>query len=283
MKKAELMLLVITVFWGLTFPIMKISIDYMPPLLFLAYRFGIAAALMLLIFRSRVLREETFYGGFLLGTTLFFGHAFQIVGLKYTSPPNSAFITSLYVVFTPFIAYFILGDRVRRKDLASLLLAIIGLYLISGAGGSVNYGDILTILCALSFAFQIVLVHKFGKIDYVSLSFWQIFWNFIFSLTASLILEKPVFPSNTSSWIGVLYTSVFATVIAFTLQVKYQGETQAYKAALIYSTEPIFGTIATYLIMGSGLQSREIVGAGLIMAAIWTAIREEDAETPVSL
>lgn len=283
MKRAEVILLLITVLWGFTFPVMKISIAQMPPLLFLAYRFGAASLLMLLLFRSRVVKKETFLEGAVLGVTLFFGHGFQIVGLKYTTPPNSAFITSLYVVFTPFIAYFLLRDKLRRSDITSLLIAIAGLYLISGAKGHINYGDMLTVLCAISFAFQIVLVQKFGESDYLSLAFWQIFWNSTLSLIASLAIEEPVFPTELAPWAGIIYTSVFATVIAFTLQVKYQKETRAYKAALIYSTEPIFGTIATFLLLRTIPSGRELVGAGLIMTAVWLALRDEDAKEPLSL
>ncbi|MCD6188958.1 MAG: DMT family transporter [Thermococcus sp.] len=276
MNRAETILLGITAIWGFTFPAMKVSLGYIPPILFLAYRFGIASLFMLLIFRRRALAKETFFEGFILGATLFFGHGFQIVGLKYTSASNSAFITSLYVVFTPFIAYFILGDRVRRRDGLSLGVAIIGLYLISGASLSFNYGDLLTILCAVSFAFQIVLVQKFGEKDYISLAFWQIFWNFVFSTVYALIFEEFVLPVEIAPWIGVLYTGVFATVIAFTLQVKYQKETKAHKAALIYSAEPIFGHISAFLTIGEVLSLRGYLGALLILTAIWNEIRNEN-------
>jgi len=275
-NRAETILLGITAIWGFTFPAMKVSLGYIPPILFLAYRFGIASLFMLLIFRRRALAKETFFEGFILGATLFFGHGFQIVGLKYTSASNSAFITSLYVVFTPFIAYFILGDRVRRRDGLSLGVAIIGLYLISGASLSFNYGDLLTILCAVSFAFQIVLVQKFGEKDYISLAFWQIFWNFVFSTVYALIFEEFVLPVEIAPWIGVLYTGVFATVIAFTLQVKYQKETKAHKAALIYSAEPIFGHISAFLTIGEVLSLRGYLGALLILTAIWNEIRNKN-------
>lgn len=275
MKRAELILLGITVIWGFTFPAMKVSLAYIPPVLFLAYRFGIASLLMLLIFRKKAIKSETFFEGFILGTTLFFGHGFQIVGLKYTSASNSAFITSLYVVFTPFIAYFLLGDKLKVRDFLSLSVAIAGLYLISGASLNFNYGDLLTVLCAISFAFQIVLVQKFGERDYLSLAFWQIFWNFVFSTIYALIFEGFVLPIGITPWLGILYTGVFATVIAFTLQVKYQKETKAHKAALIYSAEPIFGHISAFLTIGEVLSLRGYLGALLILTAIWNEIRNE--------
>ncbi|WP_297514310.1 DMT family transporter [Thermococcus sp.] len=274
MKRAELILLTITAMWGFTFPAMKVSLDYLPPILFLAYRFGIASLLMLILFRSKVLRKETLREGFLLGLTLFFGHSFQIVGLKYTTASNSAFITSLYVVFTPFIAYFLLGERVKARDVLSLAIALTGLYLISGGMSGVNYGDLLTALCAVSFAFQIVLVQRFGEKDYLSLAFWQIFWNFIFSLIFALAFEPKVLPRELLPWLGLLYTAVFGTVVAFTLQVKYQKHTTAYKAALIYSMEPIFGSLSAFLILGERFTKRALAGAFLIMAGVWNKIKK---------
>lgn len=275
MNRSELILLGITAIWGFTFPAMKASLDYLPPILFLAYRFGIASLLMLIIFRSRVFKRETLKEGFVLGLTLFFGHSFQIVGLKYTTASNSAFITSLYVVFTPFIAYFILGDRLGGRDVLSLIVALTGLYLISRASLNFNYGDLLTVLSALSFAFQIVLVQKFGEQDYLSLAFWQILWNFVFSLAFALRFESLVVPRDPMPWMGILYTSVFATVIAFTLQVKYQRDTKAHRAALIYSAEPIFGHIAAFLTIGEILSPKGYLGAALIMASIWNEVRKE--------
>ncbi|ASJ06351.1 DMT family transporter [Thermococcus pacificus] len=275
MNRSEAVLLGITAIWGFTFPAMKVSLDYLPPMLFLAYRFGIASFLMLILFRSKVLRKETFREGFLLGLTLFFGHGFQIVGLKYTTASNSAFITSLYVVFTPFIAYFLLGDRLRPRDAVSLVVALTGLYLISGASLSLNHGDLLTVLCALSFAFQIVLVQRFGEKDYLSLAFWQITWNFVFSLAFALLFEPLVIPTDPLPWAGILYTSIFATVIAFTLQVKHQRNTSAHKAALIYSSEPIFGHVAAFLTIGEVLSVEGYIGALLIMAAIWNEVRHD--------
>ncbi|AIU69517.1 permease [Thermococcus eurythermalis] len=273
MNRSELILLGITAIWGFTFPAMKVSLDYLPPILFLAYRFGLASLLMLLVFRSKVLKKETLKEGFIVGLTLFFGHGFQIVGLKYTTASNSAFITSLYVVFTPFIAYFILRDRLKPRDVISLAVALAGLYLISGASLDFNYGDLLTVFCALSFAFQIVLIQKFGEKDYLSLAFWQIFWNFVLSLAFALIFEPFVLPKNPLPWLGILYTSVFATVIAFTLQVKHQRNTKAHKAALIYSAEPIFGHISAFLTIGEVLSLKGYLGAALIMAGVWNEIR----------
>ncbi len=274
MKRAELILLGITVIWGSTFPVMKVSLNGISPVLLLAYRFGIASLVMLLLFGRRVIKKNTLKAGFVLGVTLFFGHAFQIVGLKYTTPTNSGFITALYVVFTPFIAYSLLGDEIKRDDVLSLLLAIPGLYLISGATLHINYGDALTVLCALSFAFQIVLVHRYSGLDYLSLSFWQIFWNFVFSAVYSALFEGLEMPKSTSTWLGILYLALFATVLTFTLQVKYQGKTRAQRAAMIYSAEPLFSYLTSFLFLGEVLSIKGNIGGLLILAGIWNEVRK---------
>ena len=274
MKRAEFILLGITTIWGSTFAVMKVGLESLPPFLFLTYRFGLASALMLAIFRGRLVRMESLKPGLILGITLFFGHGFQIVGLEYTSPSNSAFITSLYVVFTPFVAYFLLHENVRRRDALSLVIALTGLYLISGATVQLNYGDALTVVSALSFAFQIVLVELFRGYDYLSLTFWQIFWNFIFSSMASLLLETPTIPTSPVAWGGILYLAVFATALTFTLQLRYQRFVPAYRAALIYSSEPIFASAVSFATLGEVLSIKGYVGATLIMTAIWSEIRK---------
>ncbi|ASJ03614.1 permease [Thermococcus profundus] len=275
MKREEAVLLGITAIWGSTFPIMKISLENTAPVLFLAYRFGIASVLMLLIFRGRVLKRDTLKEGFVLGLTLFFGHGFQIIGLEYTTPSNSGFITSLYVVFTPFIAYFLLGETINRRDITSLLTALTGLYMISGANARVSYGDLLTVMCAVSFAFQIVLVERFGEKDYLSLAFWQIFWNFLLSAVYAAFFEGFSIPTDPTPILGALYTGIFATVLAFTLQMRYQRSVKAYKAALIYSLEPIFGHLASFAMLGEVLNPTGYLGAILILGGVWSEISRD--------
>ncbi|AEH24768.1 DMT family transporter [Pyrococcus yayanosii] len=272
-KKAELILLGITAIWGSTFPVMKVGLEGIPPVTFITYRFALATLLLLIIFRQRIASREVMLKGFVLGVTLFFGHGFQIIGLKYTTASNSAFITSLYVVFTPFVAYALLNRRVDKRDVISLILALVGLYLISGATLRLNYGDLLTVFAAISFAFQIVLVERFSGGE-VSLAFWQVFWNFILSLTYALLFEGLTVPTSSISWFGILYTATFATAIAFTLQMRYQPFVAAHRAALIYSAEPLFGHVASFITLGEVLDPWGYLGAVLILVAVWNELRE---------
>jgi len=244
-----------------------------PPITFLSYRFGLAVLLMLLTFKTSLFKgTKTILPGLVLGLTLFLGQGLQTIGLKYTTSSNSAFITSLYVVFTPFIGCLLLKEKVEIKSLISLSLALIGLYLISEIDLNsmrVNFGDFLTLLCAIAFAFQIVLVQKYSReFDHTSLAFYQILWAFIFYLAYSLLLGEIKLPRNYSPWVGILYTSVFATVVGFLIQVKYQKRTKVQRAAIIYSAEPIFGHLTSLLLLGEVLSVRGYLGAFIILLAI---------------
>ncbi|MFA4647537.1 DMT family transporter [Pyrococcus kukulkanii] len=270
--KASLVLLGISVIWGSTFPVMKVAVKDFPPITFIAIRFTIASLLMLL-FLKKELKRDQIIPGLILGVALFLGHGFQIVGLKYTTASNSAFITSLYVVFTPFVAYLILRKIIKVEDSVALILAILGLYLISNARLSLNYGDLLTIIAALSFAFQIVLVEYFSKHG-IGIAFWQVFWNAVLSTTYALIAEGLPMPEG-SVLLAILYTGIFATALAFFAQVKYQPKVEAYRAAILYSAEPVFGHLFSLVTLGEVLSVKGYLGALLIMSAIWIELYKE--------
>jgi len=273
MRRGELALLAVTFIWGTSFPVMKVSVASVPPVLFMTYRFFVATLIMLLFYRRAVLRRDTLFKGFLLALTLSSGNGLQIVGLKYTTAADSAFITSLYVVFTPFLAYILMRKRVGKRDVVSLGAAVMGLYLISGATPSMNYGNLLTVLCAISFAFQIVLIQIYSDVDYLSLSFWQISWSLVLFAAYDVLAGYTFTGMTWETWLAALYLGIFATFVAFTVQVRYQRETEPHKAAIIYSLEAVFATVLSFVFLGERFTPIEYVGAFLILLGVWNELR----------
>jgi len=274
MKRGDYFLIAATVIWGSSFPLMKIGIEDIPPLRFLAYRFAIALVLIGIIAGKRIFEKDSFVKGSIIGLTLFAGHALQIYGLKYTSPTNSAFITALYIIFIPFLAVKILGDKVYKRNFVSLALAVAGLYFISGGINGINLGDILTILCALSFAFQIIFVQKYSRGNFIQLTFWEIFWAFVLSLLISLFVEE----SGNLNFIAIsiiVYLGIFGSFLAFAIQMRFQPETTAFRASLIYTLEPVFGHIFSLLILQDFLEPLGYLGAILILSALWMDVWAE--------
>ncbi|WP_457751237.1 DMT family transporter [Thermococcus sp.] len=273
MNRGEAALLFVTFIWGTSFPVMKVSVMSVPPILFMMYRFAIASLAMLLFYRRAVLRRDTLLRGFILALTLSLGNGLQIVGLKYTTAADSAFITSLYVVFTPFLACVILRKGIKSRDVLSLVGAITGLYMISGATLNLNYGNLLTVICAFSFALQIVLIQLYSNSDYVSLSFWQIFWSFVMFLIYDVISGNLYLGMGLKAWLAAVYLGVFATFLAFTFQVRYQKETEAHRAALIYSMEAVFAAVLSFIFLGERFTPIEYLGALVILLSLWNELR----------
>lgn len=274
MKRGDYFLIVATVIWGSSFPLMKIVIQDIPPLRFLAYRFAVALIPVGIIAGKKIFEKDSFAKGSIIGFALFLGHAFQIYGLKYTSPTNSAFITALYLIFIPFLAAKILGDKVYKRNFVSLVMAVGGLYLISGGLSGINTGDVLTLLCALSFAFQIILVQKYSRENFIQLTFWEIFWVFALSSLISLFAENGGNLSITIISV-IIYLGIFGSFVAFAIQMKYQPATSAFRASLIYTLEPVFGHIFSIALLSDFLKPAGYIGAALILSALWIDVWAE--------
>ena len=201
------------------------------------------------------------------------GQELQAVGLLYTSSSHSGFITSLYIVFSPIIAYFMIREKIRLTNIISLIIAAIGLYLLSGVGLEIlnmNFGDILTVFCAIAFAFQIVLIQKYTAegYDYKALTFWQVLISFISYILFAYYLGGYEVSYTTIVWIGILYTSIISTVLALIILLKYQKYTTVQRASIIYAGEPIFAYLASLIALREILPLTGYIGALLIIVSI---------------
>lgn len=241
-RKAELILLSITLIWGGTFAVVKFALANSSPLTFLAIRFGIASLIFPLIYRKNYfsMDKATFIGGAFLGVLLMVGFAFQTIGLKYTTSSKSAFITGLLVAFTP-IAQAIIERKLPSKgNLIGVGLVAVGLYLLtSPSGQGFNIGNILTFFCAISYAIYIVYLDIFSKKHDVSkLTLLQLSITSLLSIAIAPFVETMEVHLTTGFIWALLYTSILATVFATYLQTKYQRDTTPVRAAIIFSMDP---------------------------------------------
>lgn len=272
--KADLSLLAITAIWGSSFTLMKNILDYMPSFAYLALRFLIASAVMVIIFhrKLRYLNKKVLWYGFLLGLMLFGGMALQVTGLYYTTASNSAFITGLNVVMVPVISALVLRKRPDRSSVFGVILAFLGLFFLTGGlNFNFNLGDFLTLLCAVCFTLQIIFIDKFtNDQDASQLAVLQICFAALFYAIVWLFLDfKPVefqFPVVAT----LLITGVLGTALAFTVQTRVQRLTSPTHTALILTAEPVFGAVFALLIPNSqgvteSLQMHTIFGCAFIL------------------
>lgn len=280
--KAEFILIGVVVIWGYTFPVIKNVLVNIPPLTFLSYRFFLALSIIYLIFRNRLkhINLSVAKKGFLVGLFLFLGYFGQTVGTQFTTSTKTAFITGISVVIVPIISFFWTRERIKRNSAIGVLLAVIGLWLMNTNGTiyHVNIGDSLVFLGAIGFALYIVGVDIYTKkLDYVQLVFIQLATVCLLSFISAIFFEKNAihFSYDLSVWWAVFINGVFATALAFYLQNRFQKYSSPTKIAIIFSAEPVFGAIFSYLILGETIGIFGFIGGLAIFSGMCIAQIEQ--------
>jgi drug/metabolite transporter (DMT)-like permease len=283
---AELMLASVTLFWGATFPIVKDAISEMPVMAFLWVRFAMAAILLAMIAgRSgfATLDRRGWRLGILLGTLLFSSYLFQTFGLERTSSANAGFLTGLGVVWVPLMAGPILRKPAAFGSKIGVCLALAGLFMLTWhTPWTINYGDILVIICSVFVALHIIGLDAFTKgYDGRALTFVQIATMAVLGCCGSLAFEPTSWPQV---WTGSLIfafiiTAVFATAYAFWAMTTFQNRTTPTRAALIYTLEPVFAAIFSVWLAGDRLTmigwfGGALIVAGMIVAEVWPLINQ---------
>lgn len=270
--KGEIILLLTSIMWGGGFIATEFSLGSMTPLQVMTIRFLIATIILCSVFFNQLkqISKSTLKKGTLAGFFLFVGFVFQTVGLKYTTVSNNAFLSAIAVMFVPIIGIF-LGRKIDRYGIIGTILTVIGIAFltINGSLTSINIGDVLTILGAMFYAIQILLVDMFAKEEDVTVfTIVQITMCFLFSLITMLIRGDLFFNITFNSGGGVIYLAVFSTAIGLFLQVLGQKSTTETRAAIIMSTESVFGTIFAIILLNQALTIKVIIGCIIIFIAI---------------
>ncbi len=273
--RADLALVFCTFIWGSTFVIVKEALNDASTLLFLALRFTVAAIALAAIFRplpSKFVRPGALIaGGAGAGCLMFAGYLLQTMGLRYTSPSKSAFITGLSIALVPVMAAIFDRKALRRGEVLGLGVATAGLVLLTLPAGSfrVEYGDLLTIGCAVAFAAHIIAVgHFVPKLGFQALTLSQIAVSAALALGAFWWAEPVKVRWTPALFAAVAITGLFATALAFSIQAWAQQRTSPTHTALIFSMEPVFASLTAIAVEGQWLSGRAAVGAALIFAGI---------------
>ncbi len=272
--KADLLLLLAAMIWGTAFVAQKTLIG-MGPFEFVAMRF----ALSFIVVLPLALRENRktpvvragFWPVFFLCASLTGGVIFQQIGVGLTMVTNAGFLTGLYVIFTPFMAFFILRRKAGFWVWPACILSVAALYFISGSSpGSMGRGDILIVICALIFAVQVTLTELI--MERTSRPFFYSALQYAACAATAFVLacmfETVSLEALKENWVQIVYAGVLSSGIGYTLQAVAQQHTPSSEAAIIMSSEALFAAFAGALIMGDQLTGYGWLGCGLVMAAI---------------
>jgi drug/metabolite transporter (DMT)-like permease len=280
-------MLLVTLFWSATFVLIKLAISDISSMLFIAFRFTIALFLLAL-FKWKIISREIKHINFpliLLGILLFVAFSSQTVGLKYTLATKSAFITGSSVVMIPIIQALFEKQFPSKYSLAGVSIVFTGIIFLAAGGNSLdafvkslgegfNKGDMLTLICAFSYALYVVYL------DYTSkkYSFWMLLFTqfFVMSVlsfaTAGLFsltgLERLHVEPTGNLISAVIYTSIFATLITVYLQTKYQKLISPTKAGIVFSFEPVFAAFIAFFALSEKIGNFGYIGSALIFIGL---------------
>lgn len=270
--KGELLLLITAIMWGSGFVGMAIGLEHFTVFQLMAGRFTLATILLCVIFykKLQLLNWSIIWKGALLGGILFFAFVLQTYGLSYTTPSKNAFLTSINVLIVPIIAFIVYKRGFDRYEVIAAIIAVVGIGFLSLTDSfTIQIGDLLSILCAIAFAFDIFYTNVFvKKEDALALTIVQFMTASVLSIIGVLILgEIPTSISN-EGFLILLYLAVFCTLVAYVCQnvgMQYANPT---KSAIILSMEALFGTLFSVWILHELLTGRMIVGCILILIAV---------------
>ncbi|SUY45112.1 transporter [Clostridium putrefaciens] len=271
-KKADLSLALVAIIWGTGFVASKVALDAnLAPFQIMTYRFFISSLAMVTLFWKEVkkIKFPALKAGSLIGFFLFIAFAFQTIGLQYTTPSKNAFITATNVVIVPFLYWILAKKRPDKYSLVGALLTVVGISFLTLDGGfTINFGDFLTLICAFGFAMHITAISYYAeKYNPIQLTTIQMIVAFLFSIVAQF-MTKGGAPITKSGGLAILYLGLISTTIAFLIQNIAQKYTSASKTAIILSTEAVFGTLASVILLGEKLNLKMFMGCGIIFLAI---------------
>jgi drug/metabolite transporter (DMT)-like permease len=279
-SRAILALLAASFVFGATFVVVKSAVVEVPPLTFVAWRFLLGALLLSIFAFPR--GHRIWWHGTLAGLALFGGYAFQTAGLTETSASNSALITGLYVVITPFLAALFARRPPSWWSVGAAAMSFGGLILITGAGDlGFDRGDLLTLACAFCFSTHIVVLSRLARHHpVVPFTVVQLAITSALAFPAALLIEGPVLPPS-SVWGALLITGIGASAGCFVLQIWAQTVVGATTAAVVLAAEPAFAVATAWVVLGERLTVAGWAGAALILIAIFIVVTKQTDQASI--
>lgn len=279
LKQSAILLLTATI-WGVAFVAQSVGMEYVGPFTFLTSRSVIGAMVLVpyIVLRDKKHRgqkeeantKQLLLGGVCCGSLLFVASILQQIGIMHTTVGKAGFVTAMYIIIVPIIGVC-LKRKANIRIWGGVALAVVGLYMLCMTPGKITLqkGDVLTFLCAIVFAFQIMAVDYFApKVDGVKLSLLQFVVCIILGGIGMLLFETPSVEALQAAWLPILYAGALSSGVGYTLQIIGQRGLNPTVASLIMSLESVISVIAGWAILGQTLSKRELIGCVLMFGAI---------------
>lgn len=277
--KADLMLVLVTLGWGGSYYMIAISLESMGPFTLNSYRFLIAFVVAVIFAYPKLknVSKLTLKYSVLLGTLLVFVFVGATFGVKYTTLSNAGFLCGLTVVFTPILSCIVYKKAPNKKIILVIAMSFIGISLLTLKDNfSINYknlkGDILSIMCAIAYAADLLLTEKavsHEEVNPFQVGVFQLGVTGILNLILSFIFEAPLIPTEPRIVFSVLFLAVFCTGMAFIVQAVAQQYTTASHVGVIFSLETVFAGIVAFVFAHEILTAQSYFGAIIMITSIF--------------
>lgn len=273
-RKADMMLVLATAFWGISNCLTAICLRDMQPLTLNAFRFLTAFLVLGVVFRKRIVRasRETLKYSLFVGLSLVMVYVGATYGVLYTSVSNAGFIGAMTVLFTPVFEFLIYRKRPGKKFTFALLLCLIGIALLTlNETLKPALGDVICLLVPTFYAVDLMLTEKAvskPEVDPIALGVCELIIVGVVMLVLSLFLETPGLPTTPVVWASALFLGIFCSGICFIIQSVEQQFTTASHAGLIFTLEPVFSAFFAFFLLDERLGVKGYIGAALMLVSL---------------
>lgn len=281
---AHILLLGVVMLWGATFVLVKDALRDITPLLFNLLRMTLAFLCLAVVYRRQWVRltPRAWASGAVVGVCLAAGYQFQTAGLALTSPSKSAFITGLVVVLVPLLCALpglrpASSHRPGWNALLGALMAFAGIVFLTTPAhtqwsrlfASLNLGDILSLGCAVGFAFHVLaLAHTSPRVNFAALAMLQLGFCAVAMAITLPLFEHPHLVPTVRLAVALAVAALLATAVAFSVQTYAQQHLPPTHTALLIAMEPVFASLTAWLVLHETLGTRGGAGAALVLAGI---------------
>ncbi len=272
--QAELVLFIVTLIWSSTFVTIKVGLEYTTPFVFMTFRFIIAALFFAALFYRQLkhIQMSTFRRGVILGFLFGAAITLQTYGLHHTTASKSAFISGTLIIFTPFVQMVNERKFPKFSTIVGIIIVTAGLYLFtSPEGGTLNIGDIATIIAAALLGIYTVYIDIFTKKEESEKIFQLVFFQIVVAVLIgafSIPLEIPRLEFEPDLLMVIIYLSLGVTIITLFIQTHFQKDTTPTRAVLIFTLEPVVASGFAYYILKEQWSSNAVIGAVLIIFGV---------------
>lgn len=270
------MLLMVTLFWGISYWLIDLSLSDVGPFTLNALRFLIAffVAGAFAFPKLKTVNKATLKYSAIIGVALLFVYIGATFGVRYTSLSNAGFLCALTVVITPIMAFALLKQKPEKKLAVAVLMSLIGISLLTLKENAIQLalGDLLCIMAAFAYAVDLLITEtavKKEEVNAFQLGVFQLGFTGVYNLVLAFLIETPALPQSASVWSAVLFLSIFCTGAAFIAQAVAQQYTSASHVGVIFSLEPVFAGFVAFFLAGEILTVQAYIGAVILVSSLF--------------